>query len=253
MAIRAVRFRGHTHAELAGLVHSPDDNVEPNAWILFAHCFTCSKNSKAAAAIARSLTAQNFGVLRFDFTGLGDSDGAFEDTDFSSNIEDLVAAAQWLEQEHRAPTILVGHSLGGAAVVAAAHQLPKVKLVATIAAPFDPTDVTRHFVTQLDEIEHKGKAVVSLADRPFTITQSFVDDLHRHNPEERVRTLNKALLILHSPKDQTVKLRNATQYFTAAKHPKSFVSLDEANHLLTRRKDAELAAEIIGSMARYYA
>lgn len=251
MSVRKVSFAGHHHVSLSGLLHTPDEG-SPRTWILFAHCFTCSKSSKAAAYVARTLTAQGFGVLRFDFTGLGESDGAFEETNFSSNIEDLIAAAHWLESNDNTPTLLVGHSLGGAAAIAAAPQLPKVRAVATIAAPFDPADITRHFREDLDEIRSRGKATVSLADRPFTITQQFIDDLAEQKQEERVRTLARPLLILHSPADGTVAIRNATKYFMTARHPKSFVSLDDANHLLTEKKDADFAAHLIGAFATRY-
>lgn len=252
MAARKVTFPGHNHHTLSGLLHTPDTDTVA-AWVLFAHCFTCSKNSKAAAYVSRALSAQGFGVLRFDFTGLGESEGSFERTNFSSNIEDLVAAATWLASEERTPTLLVGHSLGGAAAIAAAHQLPEIRAVATIAAPFDPSDITRHFTEDIEEIRAQGKATVSLAGRPFTITQQFLDDLDEQKQKERVQTLDRPLLILHSPSDRTVGIANATRYFTTAKHPKSFVSLDDANHLLTHQQDAAFAAHLIAALARRYA
>lgn len=253
MAVQPVRFPGHhSDVTLAGLLHTPDEKVA-HAWVLFAHCFTCSKNSKAAASIARALTRAGLAVLRFDFTGLGDSEGAFERSNFSSNIDDLIAAAHWLETHHSAPSILVGHSLGGAASIAAAHELSSVRAVVTLASPFDPSEITRHFEDQVDEIAADGKATVILAGRPFTITQQFVEDLRAQNQKERVRTLARPLLILHSPTDKTVNIRNATSYFTAAMHPKSFVSLDSADHLLTRKEDAEFAANLIAAFAQRYA
>lgn len=224
----------------------------PRAYALFAHCFTCGKDIAAASRIANALTDLGFGVLRFDFTGLGMSDGEFESTSFTSNTDDLVAAADWLRAEHRAPQLLVGHSLGGSAVLAVAADIAEVRAVATIGAPASPDHVTDVFRSSLEEIATTGVAEVELAGRHFTIRQQFVDDLRAHVVTDRVRTMKRALLVLHSPVDNTVSVDHAAEIFQAARHPKSFVSLDGADHLLTDRGDARFAADMIGAFAARY-
>jgi putative redox protein len=248
--IERVTFPGSQGAELAARLDLPAGPAR--AFALFAHCFTCSKDIAAASRIANALTDVGFGVLRFDFTGLGMSEGEFENTNFTSNTDDLVAAANWLRAEHRAPQLLVGHSLGGAAVLAIAAEIAEVRAVATIGAPSSPDHVTDIFQSSLDDIERDGFARVQLAGRPFTIRQQFVDDLRSHVIIDRVRTMRRALLVLHSPIDNTVSVDHAAQIFQAARHPKSFVSLDGADHLLTRRSDAAFAASMIGAFADRY-
>ena len=248
--IERVTFPGGRGAELAARLDLPAG--PPRAFALFAHCFTCSKDIAAASRIASALTDLGFGVLRFDFTGLGMSDGEFENTNFTSNTDDLVAAADWLRAEHRAPQLLVGHSLGGSAVLAVAADIAEVRAVATIGAPASPDHVTDVFRSSLDEIAVTGVAQVELAGRPFTIRQQFVDDLRDHVVTDRVRTMKRALLVLHSPVDNTVSVDHAAEIFQAARHPKSFVSLDGADHLLTDRADARFAADMIGAFAARY-
>jgi uncharacterized OsmC-like protein/fermentation-respiration switch protein FrsA (DUF1100 family) len=230
--------------KLAALLDRP--LREPRAYALFAHCFTCGKDLHAAKRIAEGLTALDIAVLRFDFTGLGSSDGEFANTTFSSNVADLVAAANELRRTRRAPAILIGHSLGGAAVLAAAPA------VVTIAAPSDPSHVKGLFARHLEEIGTKGEVEVVLAGRPFRISRAFVDDLAEHRLLDRLPDLHKALLIFHSPTDATVGIENASRIFTAAKHPKSFVSLAGADHLLSRRSDATYVANVIHAWAERY-
>lgn len=251
VATQHIEFPSAEGLSLAGILSTPED-IPTIGWALFAHCFTCSKDNKAAVYVSDALSHAGFGVLRFDFTGLGGSAGDFANTNFSSNIEDLVAAADWLREHHGAPSLLVGHSLGGAAVIAAAHHIDDARSVATIAAPSDPTDIQRHFEDQKEDIERDGKAVVSLAGRPFTIKKQFLDDLDAQTQKDRIRTLNRPLMILHSPNDSTVRVRNATSIFTTATHPKSFVSLDGACHLLLKKSHAQLAGDVIAAWAKFY-
>jgi putative redox protein len=225
---------------------------EPRAYALFAHCFTCTKDIFAAGRIAEGLIGHGIGVLRFDFTGLGASEGEFANTNFSSNVGDLVAAADWLRKERQAPRLLIGHSLGGAAVLAAAAQVPEATAVCTIAAPADPAHVRHLFHGAADEIETKGEAEVLLAGRPFRIQKQFLDDIEGHKLEKQIGELRKALLIFHGPRDQTVGIDNAGRIFVAAKHPKSFISLDDADHLLSRREDAVYVADVIAAWAERY-
>jgi putative redox protein len=239
--------RGQT---LAALLHRPAG--EPAAFALFAHCFTCGKDNLAAKRIAEALAERGIAVLRFDFTGLGASEGEFANTHFSSNIADLVAAADHLRRTERAPALLVGHSLGGAAVLAAAGQIPEAQAVATIAAPSDPGHVTGLFKDQVADIRAEGEREVLLAGRPFRIRREFLDDVAEANLLARVKDLHKALLVLQSPTDDTVGIDNASAIFLAARHPKSFVSLAGADHLLTRRRDALYAAHVIAAWAERY-
>jgi putative redox protein len=246
-----VEFPGSTGAILAARLELPES--EPRAYAVFAHCFTCSKDSRAASRIARALTADGIAVLRFDFTGLGESDGDFSNTDFSSNVNDLVAAATYLETAYRAPTLLIGHSLGGAAVLAVAERLPSVRAIATIGAPSDPAHVTALFAASMSTIVAEGEADVELAGRRFAIRRELLDDLALQPQVKRINQLNRALLVLHSPVDETVGIDNARQIYDAARHPKSFVALDGADHLLTRGTDATFAASIIAAWAGRYA
>lgn len=251
MPTRAFDFTGGDGQILAGRLDVPDGPMR--AYVLFAHCFTCTKNSIAAVRIARALTAQGFGVLRFDFTGLGQSGGAFADSSFSSNVRDLLAAGAAMDTAGIAPALLVGHSLGGAAVLAAAGDLPSVEAVTTIAAPFDVAHVKRLFdAAALSRLEAEGEAIVTLGGRPFTVRRGFLDDLAAHDQGARINALKKPLLILHSPGDAVVEIDNASRIFLAARHPKSFVSLDGADHLLTRPRDADYVADVIAAWASRY-
>jgi putative redox protein len=235
---------------LAGLLNLPDG--EPTAYALFAHCFTCGKDNLAAKRISETLTGSGIGVLRFDFTGLGASEGEFANTHFASNIADLVAAAAHLRQTRAAPALLVGHSLGGAAVLAAAAEVPEAQAVVTIAAPSDPAHVTHLLADQVEAIRRHGEVEVTLAGRPFRIRREFLDDVAEHNLTGHIAKLRKALLVLHSPADDTVGIENATRIFAAAKHPKSFVSLADADHLLARRSDAVYAGNVIAAWVERY-
>jgi uncharacterized OsmC-like protein/alpha/beta superfamily hydrolase len=235
---------------LAALLDMPAG--EPRAFALFAHCFTCGKDIRAAKRIAEGLTARGIAVLRFDFTGLGASEGEFANTNFSSNVADLVAAANHLRQTHQAPAILIGHSLGGAAVLAAAAEVPEARAVVTIAAPADPSHVTGLLKERVDEIRARGEVEVTLAGRPFRIRREFLDDVAEQRLDERISNLRKALLVMHSPTDTIVGIDNASHIFLAAKHPKSFVSLADADHLLSKRRDAVYAADVIAAWAGRY-
>src|SRR6185312_6883148 len=210
----------------------------PDAYALFAHCFTCGKNNLAARRIAERLAEAGVAVLRFDFTGLGMSEGEFANTNFSSNIADLVAAADHLRKTKRAPSILIGHSLGGAAVLAAAGQIAEARAVVTIAAPSDPSHVTGLFKEHVEAIRAQGEVEVALAGRPFRIRREFLDDIAEQKLDQGIANLRKALLIFHSPTDDTVGIENASHIFVTAKHPKSFVSLGDADHLLSKKSDA---------------
>jgi putative redox protein len=251
MSYERVEFTNQDGTPLAARLDRPSQGA-PDAYALFAHCFTCSKDLRSVGAISRALNRQNIGVLRFDFTGLGESEGDFSETNFSSNVGDLTAAAQFLDEQYQAPRILVGHSLGGAAVLQAAHRIPSAEAIATIAAPYDPEHVTRLLDDALEEIKTRGEARITLAGRSFTIRKQFLDDLAATKMEETIRTLDRALLLFHSPVDQTVGVENAGRIFEAAKHPKSFVSLDDADHLLTDVTDAEYVGTVLGAWARKY-
>ena len=235
---------------LAALLDRPAG--EPRAYALFAHCFTCGKDTHAAKRVAEGLTALGIAVLRFDFTGLGSSEGEFANTTFSSNVGDLVAAANELRRRAQAPAILIGHSLGGTAVLAAAAEVAEARAVVTIAAPCDPSHVTGLFKDRLEEIAAKGEVQATLAGRQFRISRTFVNDLAEHKLMQRIANLRKALLIFHSPTDEIVAIDNASRIFTAAKHPKSFVSLAGADHLLSRRSDAAYVANVIHAWAERY-
>jgi putative redox protein len=242
-------FEG-SQGKLAAALELPSG--APRAFALFAHCFSCSKDIKAARDIARALRAQGFAVLRFDFTGLGASEGDFANTNFSSNVEDLVRAADFLRREFEAPSIIIGHSLGGAAAIVAATAIPEAKGVAVIAAPAEAAHVLAHIEEARAEIEEKGEAHVELSGRPFTIRKQFIEDLEQARVTEAAAALRKPLLILHSPLDQVVGIENAAKIFAAAKHPKSFVSLDHADHLLRNTEDGQYAATIIAAWAGRY-
>jgi len=252
MAVRSekVTFIGGSGENLAARLDLPQGR--PRAFALFAHCFTCSKDVFAAARIAGGLAERGFAVLRFDFTGLGASDGDFANTNFSSNVEDLVRAADFLRDRYEAPQLLIGHSLGGAAVLAAATRVPEARAVATIAAPADPAHVAAHFTEARAEIEAAGEAEVLLVGRPFRIKKQFLEDIATHRLEQAIAGMKKALMVFHAPRDQVVGIDNASRIFLAAKHPKSFVSLDDADHLLSRRSDAVYVAEVLAAWAGRY-
>ncbi len=243
-------FLNSAGEQLAGLLDLPVG--PPRAYALFAHCFTCGKDSHAAKRIAEGLTSLDIAVLRFDFTGLGSSEGEFANSTFSSNVADLIGAADELRRTRRAPAILIGHSLGGAAVLAAAASIPEARAVVTIAAPCDPAHVSGLFKDRIGEINAKGEVEVALAGRRFRITRAFLDDIAEQKLSESIARLRKALLIFHSPTDDVVGIENASRIFIAAKHPKSFVSLAGADHLLSRRKDAAYVANVIHAWADRY-
>ncbi len=245
-----VSFKGSQGGTLAARFDRPAGQLVATA--IFAHCFTCSKDIFAARVIASELVRHGIAVLRFDFTGLGASEGEFANTDFSSNCGDLIRAADWLRDNAVAPKILIGHSLGGAAVLAVAGEIPEVAAVATIGAPADAEHVIRNFDADIERIEEQGEAEVRLAGRQFRIGRQFLDDVRSQNLAERIGTMRKALLVLHSPVDDVVGIENASEIFLAARHPKSFVSLDDADHLLSRREDAVYAASIIATWAGRY-
>lgn len=251
MQFKKLAFTNVAGQELYGRLDLPAGK-HPAAYALFAHCFTCTKDSKAAAYISRALTERNIAVFRFDFTGLGESSGDFADTTFSSNVADLVAAAEYLQAAHAGPQLLIGHSLGGAAVIRAAKQISGARAVVTIGAPSDPGHVTRHIQDHRDEIESRGVAQIDIAGRPFRIKKEFLDDLAQHRMSGAVRDLKRPLLVMHAPRDNTVGIDNAAAIFKEALHPKSFVSLDDADHLLSREQDAKYAGALIAAWADKY-
>lgn len=245
-----VEFEGALGSRIAAVLHPAIGR--PVACALFAHCFTCSKDSKAASAISQILPAHGIATLRFDFTGLGESEGEFADTTFSSNVDDVVAAADYLRENHGVPALLIGHSLSGAAVVAAAADVADAVGVATIGAPYEPAHV-RHLIADAEgELERTGEASVNIGGRPFRIKKKFLDDLSAQPTEERLRKLNKALIIFHSPQDKIVDIDNARLIYQQARHPKSFVSLDQADHLLRRRADSHYVASVLAAWADRY-
>jgi putative redox protein len=245
-----VTFTGAEGQTLAARLDLPQGR--PRAYALFAHCFTCNKDIFAAARIAGGLAERGFAVLRFDFTGLGASEGDFANTNFSSNVEDLVRAADFLREAYEAPKLLIGHSLGGAAVLAAAGRVPEAKAVATVGAPAEPAHVAAHFTAARPEIEAAGEAEVLLVGRPFRIKKQFLEDIEKHRLADAIGGLKKALMVFHAPRDATVGIDNASAIFLAAKHPKSFVSLDDADHLLSRKSDAIYVAEVLAAWAGRY-
>jgi putative redox protein len=245
-----VEFKGAHGLTLAGRLDRPDS--DPVAYAIFAHCFTCSKDVFAAQRICTSLAEHGVAVLRFDFTGIGNSEGDFANTSFSSNVEDLVAAADFLREHYQAPKLLIGHSLGGAAVPLAAHGIPECIGVATINAPFDPAHAQHLFADAIAAIEADGAAEVTLAGRKFTISRNFLHDLQSQKPRKTLRDLHRALLIFHATADKTVNIENAREIYQAAQHPKSFVALDGADHLISRREDAVYIATMLAAWASRY-
>ena len=251
MASSRIEFPGSLGTTLAARLDRPAQG-RIKAYALFAHCFTCTKDIFAASRIAQTLADSGVAVLRFDFTGLGHSEGEFANSNFSSNVDDLLAAADFLRGHHEAPRLLIGHSLGGAAVLAAAGRVPEATAVATIGAPADPAHVQHLFEAARPEIEARGEAEVAIGGRPFRIRRQFLEDLAAQNLDQSLASLGKALLVFHAPRDATVGIENAGRIFAAAKHPKSFVSLDDADHLLTRKADARYVASVLAAWAERY-
>lgn len=249
--IKNLFFKNEQGLDLAGTLEVPD-SAKPKAYAIFAHCFGCTKDMLAAARTSRELTSQGFGVLRFDFTGLGKSEGQFEDTNFSTNVADLLYAAKFLQENYEAPKILIGHSLGGAAVIAASCLIPEVQAIATIGAPSNPSHVSHLFEEHLDEIEKGDKATINIAGRELNITKQFLEDIKSQSLEGILKNSRRALLIFHSPIDEIVDIDQARKLYLAANHPKSFISLDKADHMLSNRKDAEFVAKIIATWANRY-
>lgn len=251
MASRIFEFKNPIGYRLSGVLETPVTAVR--GWAIFAHCFTCGKDSPAAARIAKGLARAGVGVLRFDFAGVGASGGDFAVSTFAADAQDLIAAGQAMAAAGMQPELLVGHSLGGSAVLVAAEAMPAVRAVATLAAPADVAHVLHHFdAASLARIKSEGEAEVRLGERDFIVRQSFIDDISRHHLIETVGRLRRALLILHAPTDTTVGIENASRLFLAAKHPKSFISLDTADHLLARPADADFAADTIAAWASRY-
>ena len=250
MSSRKFTFKGHSGEDLAARLDMPDGPHLATA--LFAHCFTCTKDIPAARRISQRLAAMGIAVLRFDFTGLGHSGGEFANTHFSSNVDDLILAAQALAADSMAPDIVIGHSLGGAAVLKAAGEIESVRAVVTLGAPFDPAHVLHNFGTDVETVKAQGVAEVSLAGRPFTIRREFIEDVEASFLKDAIASLKRALLVLHAPNDSTVGIENAAEIFKAAKHPKSFITLDTADHLITNAADAEYAADMIAAWSSRY-
>ncbi len=251
MALNKLLFSNSKGDQLVGRLELPVDQ-HPKAYALFAHCFTCNKNLSAVRNISKALTQKGFGVLRFDFTGLGESEGDFADTNFSSNIDDLVAAGRYMESELEAPSLIVGHSLGGAAVIFAAKELDSVRAVATIGAPSSPDHVQHLIQSGLPEIEEKGEAQLNIGGRPFTIKKQFLEDISGVNMQATIKALRKPILVAHSPQDDTVGINNAAEIYSAAMHPKSFLSLDGADHLLSNTADSLYVGQMIAAWAERY-
>jgi uncharacterized OsmC-like protein/pimeloyl-ACP methyl ester carboxylesterase len=244
------QFTSSEGDQLAAALDTPDG--PPLAYALFAHCFTCGKDVLAARRISAALATKGIAVLRFDFTGLGGSGGEFANSTFSSNVADLVLAADHLRKTRKAPAILIGHSLGGAAILAAAGQIPDATAVVTLEAPSDPAHVTHVFNDRIEDIRAQGKVEVQIAGRPFHIKREFLDDIAEHNLMAQVGKLHKALLVMHSPTDDIVGIENATKIFLAARHPKSFISLQGTDHLISQRRDATYVADVIAAWAERY-
>ncbi len=251
MIKKKISFTNQNNQKLEGNIYLPNHS-SPKAFVLFAHCFTCSKNLKTVSYIAESLALKGFGVLGFDFTGLGDSEGDFSETNFSHNMSDLKDASQYLEENYESPCLLVGHSLGGTACLYVAPEIESVKAVVCIGSPYNPEHVMHLLESNLDEINNQGESKVNIGGRKFKIKKQFLDDLKDKSDATTLRNLDKSLLIFHSPQDKIVGIKNAEQLYTSAKHPKSFVSLDGASHLLTNEDDAKYVGEVIASWSKRY-
>ena len=251
MSSKKVEFQNSNGQILSARLELPDNEAAKH-YAIFAHCFTCNKNLSAVRNISRSLNNYGIAVLRFDFTGLGESEGEFADTNFSSNVQDLIDAANFLEQEYQAPSLLIGHSLGGAAVLFAAAQILSVKAVATIGAPSSPAHVKHLLQNGLEDIEKYGSAKIAIGGRPFNVSRQFLQDIQSQNMDDVLKNLRKPILILHSPLDSIVGIGQAENIFKAARHPKSYISLDGADHLLSNAKDSEYAGKVIAGWADRY-
>lgn len=251
MGIYKKTFENRSGKSLSALLELPVDR-HPHSFAIFAHCFTCTKNLTAVRSISSTLASRGFGVLSFDFTGLGESEGDFAEENFSSSVSDLICAAEFLKENYRAPSIVIGHSLGGAAGLLAASQLDSVKAVVTIGSPSSATHVRRLFQEDIEQVLEAGQAEVSIGGRPFLIKRQFVEDLEKHSLREAIGKMRKALLFFHSPQDRIVGIENAAELYDAASHPKSFISLDGADHLLSNKKDARYVGDTIGSWASRY-
>jgi len=246
-----IEFTNKLGYTLSARLERPID-MKAHTYAIFAHVFTGSKNLPATRCISRALTQDGIAVLRFDFTGLGDSEGDFADTNFTSNVEDLLAASEHLENNYKAPSIIIGHSLGGAASIFAASKLDSIKAVATIGTPSQPDHVSHLFESSLDEIESEGLAKVNIGGRAFTIKKQFLDDLKSKDMFDILNDMDKAILVLHSPQDNIVGIENAAEIYQNAKHPKSFVTLNGADHMLSRKEDAHYVGELVASWAKRY-
>jgi uncharacterized OsmC-like protein/alpha/beta superfamily hydrolase len=247
-----LEFDNDAGETLAGLLETPPDNVVTQRYAIFAHCFTCGKDIAAASRISRALAAQGIAVLRFDFTGLGNSDGDFANSNFSSNVQDLISAAKKLTAEYAAPQMLIGHSLGGAAVLAAAHQIESIRAVATIGSPATAKHVEHLFQTQASLIEEQGEASIGIGGRQFLIKKQLLDDINHYNSTDSIKNLNAALIVFHSPVDSIVSIDQAAEIYQAARHPKSFISLDNADHLLSKAGDANYVGITLAAWAGRY-
>lgn len=245
-----ISFRGFQGHLMDARLERPE--FETKSFAIFAHCFTCSKDIHAATRISRALTQIGVSVLRFDFTGLGNSDGDFSNTNFSTNVSDLICAYKYLSDHHYPPEVLIGHSLGGAAVLAGATSMPAVKVVATIGAPSDILHLEMMLGSNVEQIEHEGQAEVKLAGRPFVIKKQFLDDIRSISLEKKIQNLSASLLIFHSPDDQTVSIDNASEIYQTARHPKSMISLKGASHLLDKVEDSEFVANVISAWCKRY-
>ncbi len=251
MGIYKKTFENRSGKSLSALLELPVDR-HPHSFAIFAHCFTCTKNLTAVRSISSALASRGFGVLSFDFTGLGESEGDFAEENFSSSVSDLICAAEFLKDNYDAPSIVIGHSLGGAAGLLAASQLDSVKAVVTIGSPSSATHVRRLFQEDIEQVLEAGQAEVSIGGRPFLIKRQFVEDLEKHSLREAIGKMRKAFLFFHSPQDRIVGIENAAELYDAASHPKSFISLDGADHLLSNKKDARYVGDTIGSWASRY-
>lgn len=251
MATEKLVFKNEQGLELSARLDHPDEG-QAQAYAIFAHGFTAGKNNLATSRISRALTKEYIAVLRFDFTGLGSSEGDFSETTFSTNICDLVFAAKYLRDHYEAPKLLIGHSLGGAAVIAASPLIPEVRAIATIGAPSSPSHVSHLFTEHLEEIKSEGKSYINIADNHVPISREFLEDIEQHNLEGILKNLNKAILVFHSPVDMTVNINHAGILYKAARHPKSFISLDRADHMLTDREDTEYVATVLAAWTKRY-
>lgn len=251
MSSERIKFKNQEGHELAARLDLPD-HMHPHSYAIFAHCFTCNKDFRAVGNIARALNNAGIGVLRFDFTGLGQSEGEFSQTTFSSNVQDLHDAAGWLRENYEAPRLLIGHSLGGAAVIFAAAKMESVLAVAVVGAPSSPEHVVQHFSEGLDKIEQDGIAEVNIGGRPFNVTKQLIDDLRSNDMKDVLQKLDKSLMVMHSPQDRIVSIENAEEIYLNARHPKSYVSLDGADHLLSDKRDSTYVGKVIAGWAERY-